>query len=155
MGDHPAWGVAVLRIMLGVVFVMHGWHAWAFIGPRDLGDLMLRVGNPPGIAEVLAWYTIVAQLLGGLLLIIGWLTPWAALGQVPITAGGLFLFRWPQGFYLHATGVDPAAGRAVVGGYEYSLLILIGTLALVMTGGGALSIDHARGHRIHKRMEVP
>src|SRR3989442_7489009 len=97
MGDHPAWGVALLRIMLGVIFVMHGWYAWAILGPRDLTDLMLRVGNPPGIAGLLAWYTIAAHLLGGLLLIVGFLTPWAALGQVPITAGGLFLFRWPQG----------------------------------------------------------
>jgi len=36
-----------------------------------------------------------------------------------------------------------------------ALLILVATLALVMTGAGALSIDHARGHRIHERMEVP
>ncbi len=155
MGDHPAWGVAVLRIVLGVIFVMHGWYAWAILGPRELADLMMRVGNPPGIAGALAWYAIVAQLLGGLLLIVGFLTPWAALGLVPITAGGLFLFRWPQGFFLNATVVGPASVRAVVGGYEYSLLILIATLALVMTGGGALSIDHARGHRIHKRMGVP
>src|SRR5207245_9085293 len=98
MGDHPAWGVALLRMLLGVIFVMHGWYAWAIIGPRDLTDLMVRVGNPPGIATLLAWYTIAAHQIGGALLIVGFLTPWAALGQVPITAGGLFLFRWPQGF---------------------------------------------------------
>ena len=155
MGDHPAWGVALLRMMLGVIFVMHGWYAWAIIGPRDLTDLMVRVGNPPGVATLLAGYTIAAHLIGGALLIVGFLTPWAALGQVPITAGGLFLFRWPQGFFLHGTIVDPAPGRPVVSGYEYSLLLLVGTLALVMTGGGALSIDHARGHRIGRRMEVP
>ena len=103
MGDHPAWGVALLRMMLGVIFVMHGWYAWAIIGPRDLTDLMVRVGNPPGIATLLAWYTIAAHLIGGALLTVGFLTPWAALGQVPITAGGLFLFRWPQGFFLHGT----------------------------------------------------
>src|SRR2546422_6923442 len=54
---------------------------------------MVRVGNPPGIAPLLAWYTIAAHQIGGALLIVGFLTPWAALGQVPITAGGLFLFR--------------------------------------------------------------
>src|SRR5437870_2445580 len=84
---YPASGVALLRIMLGTIFVMHGWYAWAILGPSDLTDLMLRVGNPPGIAALLAWYTIGAHLVGGLLLIIGFLTPWAALGQVPITAG--------------------------------------------------------------------
>src|SRR5262245_6296945 len=135
MGDHSPWGVAMLRIVLGVIFVMHGWYAWAILGPRDLADLMLRVGNPPGVAEGLAWYAIVMQLLGGLLLIVGFLTPWAALGLLPITAGGLFLFRWSQGFFLHAAVVDQPGGRAVVGGFEYSLLILIATLALVMTGG--------------------
>ena len=154
MGDHPAWGVAVLRIVLGVIFVMHGWYAWAILGPRELADLMLRVGNPPGLSDGLAWYAIVAQLLGGLLLIVGFHTPWVALGLVPITAGGLFLFRWPQGFFLHAAVFDQPAGRVVVGGFEYSLLILIATLALVMTGGGALSIDHARGHRINTRKGV-
>src|SRR2546427_5491176 len=84
MGDHPAWGVALLRMMLGVIFVMHGWYAWAIIGPRDLTDLMVRVGNPPGIATLLRWYTIAAHQIGGALLIVGCLTPWAALGQVPL-----------------------------------------------------------------------
>ncbi len=133
MGQHAAWGVALLRVMLGVIFVMHGWYAWAILGPRELADLMMRVGNPPGVAGLLAWYTIGAHFLGGLLLIVGFLTPWAALAQVPITAGGLFLFRWPQGFFLQAAVVDPAAGRAVLSGYEYSLLI----------------------DRLHKRMGVP
>src|SRR3989442_2109177 len=146
MGDHPAWGVALLRIMLGVIFVMHGWYAWAIFGPRDLTDLMLRVGNPPGIAGLLAWYTIAAHLLGGLLLIVGFLTPWAALGQVPITAGGLFLFRWPQGFFLHGTIVDPAPRPPVVSGFEDSLLLLVGKLVLPVTCGGGLSVPYAPGH---------
>src|SRR5881296_3933737 len=107
MGDHPAWGVALLRIMLGTIFVMHGWYAWAILGPSDLTDLMLRVGNPPGIAALLAWYTIGAHLVAGLLLIIGFLTPWTALGQVPMSRGVLFLFRWPPVFFLHVTLVDP------------------------------------------------
>src|SRR3989454_12064429 len=108
MGDHPAWGVALLRMMLGVIFVMHGWYAWAIIGPRDLTDLMVRVGNPPGIATLLAGYTIAAHLIGGALLIVGFLTPWAALGQVPITAGGPVLVPSPPGFFLARPSVGPA-----------------------------------------------
>src|SRR2546425_12846332 len=113
MGDHPAWGVALLRMMLGVIFVMHGWYAWAIIGPRDLTDLMVRVGNPPGIATLLAGYTIAAHLIGGALLIVGFLTPWAALGQVPITAGCPLPLPRAQGFLLRRARRDPAPAGPV------------------------------------------
>ena len=154
MGEHPAWGVAVLRVALGGIFVAHGWYEWATLGPQGLADLMIRIGNPPGLAGLLAWYTILAHVVGGLLLVVGFLTPWAALGQLPIMAAALFLVHWSQGFYLHGVVVDAAAARAVVAGSEYALLVFAGTVTLVLTGSGALSIDRARGHKTSMRRKV-
>ena len=79
--------------------------------------------------------------IGGLLLILGLWTRWAAVAQLPIMASAFFLHHLRQGFFLTGILVDPAKGIAIAGGYEYVLLILAATLTLVLAGGGALAID--------------
>jgi putative oxidoreductase len=136
-----SWGVAILRVTLGVIFVMHGYLALVVLGPGAMGGYTIRMGYPPALAGLLGWYLIVVHLVGGLLLVVGRWTRWAALAQVPIMASALFLYHLPQGFFLTGIVIDPAAGRAVAGGFEYVLLVLAGTVALILTGGGALALD--------------
>ena len=68
------------------------------------------MGYPASLGRALGWYLIVAHSLGGVLLIVGFLTRWAALAQVPIMASAFFLHHLRQGFFL--TGIVVDAARA-------------------------------------------
>lgn len=151
MNGPEAWGVALLRIVLGVIFVVHGYWAFATLGPQRLTEMIVRLGNPETLAPIMAWYVIGAHALGGLLLVIGlWASP-AAIAQVPIMAAAVFLLHWREGFLMRAVVVDAAAGRAAVAGYEFPLLVLMGALAIALTGAGALSFDGMRQRRGFRR----
>jgi putative oxidoreductase len=130
--------MALLRVVVGAIYLMHAYLAVAVIGPGGIAGYTARMGFPPGLGPLLAWYLVLAHGVGGALLVLGLLTRWAALAQVPIMASALFLHHLGQGFFLKAVVVDAASGRTVAGGYEYVLLLLAATLALVLDGGGAL-----------------
>ncbi len=134
-----AWGTAILRVTLGVVYVMHGWQAAFVMGPDAVGAYVTRIGYPAASSRLLAWYLIVVHLVGGALLVIGFLTRAAVVAHVPIMASALFLAHWSQGFFMTPEG-----------GAEYALVLLAATVALTLLGPGAASIDHvrARGPRI-------
>ena len=137
-----AWGTALLRLMIGVMFVMHGYLALVGLGPQVVAGYITRMGYPAALATVLAWYLIAAHLGGGVLIILGLWTRWAALANVPPMASAVLLLHFNQGFFMKVIEVAP--GRTVVGGYELSLTVLAATIALVLLGSGSASIDGAR-----------
>ena len=137
----PALGLVVLRVTLGVIFLMHGYLALVVIGPEGVAGYTARMGYPPALGLALAWYLVLAHSVGGILLILGLFTRWAAAAQLPIMASAFFLHHLKQGFFLTGIVVDPARGVAIAGGYEYVLLVLAATVTLVLAGGGALALD--------------
>ncbi len=153
MNSTWAWGTALLRTMLGVIFVMHGYLALAVIGPAGAAGSVTSLGYPPSLAPLLAWYLVVVHLAGGALIVIGLWTRLAVLLQIPIMASATFLLHFPQGFFLRGILLDAAKGQTEAGGYEYSLLVLVATLALALLGPGALSVDGWRAGR--HRPSVP
>ena len=150
-----AWGTALLRIWLGILFVMHGYLGAAVLGPEAIAAYTTRMGFPAPAGVALAWYLIGAHLVGGALLVIGLWTRAAALVNVPVMASAVFLLHVPQGFFMTGIIVDAAAGRALAGGYEFTLTVLVATLAVMLLGPGALSVDHALARRGERKMEIP
>ena len=142
MNGAQAWGVTLLRLILGVVLVMHGYLALTVLGPQTVAGYITRMGYPSSLATILAWYLIVAHLAGGGLIIIGLWTRWAAVANIPPLASAVFLLHLNQGFFMKVLEVAP--GRHVVGGYEFSLTVLVATIALVILGSGAASVDSTR-----------
>ena len=139
-----AWGALVLRVVLGVILVMHGYAAFWLIGPRGIGGYVIRMGFPAFTAAPLAWYLIIVHALGGALIIIGLWTRLAAILNIPIMLCAVLLVHLPQGFFMRAVIVDAAAGRAATAGYELSLLVLGCTVAVALIGAGPYSIDRGR-----------
>jgi putative oxidoreductase len=139
------YGLALLRVVLGLIYLMHGYLALVLVGPGGFGSYAARMGYPVALAPLLAWYLIAAHLVGGALLVVGLWTRWAALAQLPIMASALFLLHFGQGFFLRGIALDQAAGQVMVGGMEYDLLVLVATVTLVLTGAGALGLDGRRG----------
>lgn len=134
-------GLALLRVTLGAIFVMHGYLGLAVIGPAGVGAYTTRMGFPAGLGPALGWYMILAHSIGGILLVLGLFTRWAALAQVPIMASAFFLHHLRQGFFLTGIVVDQTQGIAIAAGYEYTLLVLAATVTVVLAGGGALALD--------------
>ena len=127
-----AWGITLLRLIVGAVLVMHGYLALTLLGPQTVAGYITRMGYPSSLATVLAWYLIVVHLAGGGLIIIGLWTRWAALANIPPLASAVFLLHLGQGFFMKAIEITP--GRYVVGGYEFSLTVLVATIALIILG---------------------
>lgn len=131
------YGPTVLRIILGVIFVMNGYLALFVLEPAGAASLFTVIGLPLG--EALAWYLIVAHVVGGLMMIVGLKTRWAAIINVPVILIALVRIHVYQGFFM--TGiVEAVGGRARAVGLEYPLLVLAATAALALLGGGALAM---------------
>ena len=105
-----AYGPTVLRVFLGVVFVMHAYLALVIYTPAGAAAFNAKLGVP--LPAVAAWFTILAHGLGGIMLIIGLWTRWAALANAVVMLGALDL-RPPQPGLLHQ---GPARGRQAPGG---------------------------------------
>lgn len=122
-----SYGATVLRLFLGVVFLMHAYLAAVVYGPHGTAAFQRAQGLP--FPEIGAWYVILAHGLGGLCLVLGVLVRLAALVNIPIMAGALFVVHLKQGFFM---GKD--------GGYEYALLVLGATIAQALLGPGAFTL---------------
>jgi putative oxidoreductase len=121
-----SYGATLLRIILGIVYVMHAYLALVINGPAGMIAYNAKAGIP--LPEVAAWYLILAHGLGGILLVLGIYTRWAALANVPVMLGAIVFVHLKNGFWAHQQG------------YEYVLVLLVATVATAMIGGGALSL---------------
>jgi len=144
MTHGAAWGALVLRVLLGVILVMHGYEALVLLGPGDIARTLVRHGVPPTVVPLVVWYTIAVEIVGGALILVGLSTRLAAVLNVPIMLGVLLLVHGPQGFFMKGAITDAAAGRAAAVGYEFSLLVLACTIAVALIGPGPYSIDSRR-----------
>lgn len=139
--DVRRFGVTLLRVSLGVYYVLHAWYGWGILGMDYMTSLNARVGVPfPG---AVAWLIVVGHLVGGLLLVLGLYTRLGALINVVIMTGATFLVHLGQGFFMK--GVMAPGGNPTYAGYEFALFMLIATVAILFLGSGPLAL------KIHQR----
>jgi putative oxidoreductase len=121
-----AYGATLLRLVLGVVYIMHAYFAVVVYGPAGMIEYQAKNGIP--FPEIGTWYLILAHGLGGVFLVLGLFTRWAALANVPVMLGALLFVHLRHGFW------------AFKNGYEYVLMLAVVSLAVAMIGGGALTV---------------
>ena len=136
---YQTYGIALLRVSLGVYYVLHGYHGWLVIGVERFAALNASMGIP--LPTINAWAVVLGHLVGGALLIIGLYTRLGALMNAFIMVGAAAFVHLDQGFFMHGIVTNPQTGAAVAGGYEYSLFLLLATIAILLMGGGPLSVD--------------
>jgi len=122
-----SYGATVLRVFLGVIFIMHAYLAAFVYGPAGMIAFQRAQGIP--FPELGTWYLILGHGLGGICLVLGVLVRWAALVNIPLMAGALFFVHIKQGFFIGKEG-----------GYEYVLLVLGATVAQTLLGAGAFTL---------------
>ena len=139
--DMLQYGPAVLRLAVGAVFVAHGsqklFGVWGGAGPEGTAAFFGQIGLTP--AYPLALATGVAELIGGLMLIIGAFTLVAAATLVVEMAVDVWKVHYVNGFFIN-WGMVPDRGH----GYEFNLVLAAALVALMLTGAGAFSIDRRR-----------
>lgn len=117
--------LAFLRIFAGVVMAAHGWQKLSAI-PQWV-ETFTAMGMP---APKLAVYAAIAgEFFGGLGLIVGLLTPLAALGVFFTMLVAVVKVHWSNGL------------MAADNGFEYPGTMMFVALYFVMRGGGPLSLD--------------
>jgi putative oxidoreductase len=117
----------LLRVVMGAAFILHGlgkinspngWMNWA-------GD-----SYPPYLQAA----AVAAEFGGGIALILGLLTPLAALGLAVTMAVAVFHVHVPKGDVFVASGPNQAS-------YELGAVYLACSLALLLLGPGRFSVD--------------
>ena len=131
--------VLILRLFLGFVFVMHGSQkilgAFGGSGVAGLAAMLAKYGIEPSLP--LAWVVGITEFVGGICIILGFLTRFWAAGLVIDMAVAVIKVHLPNGFFWGKMG------------YEFPLTLGVMALVLLLTGPGSLSVDRATG--IEKR----
>ena len=128
------WAALPLELIVGVIFFAHGLQK--FGDPAGYAEKLLG-----GIPIPLIYLVIAAELGGGLLLLSGFLVRLGALGHICVMAVAVSQVHWSNGL----TGP---------GGFEFSLLLLAASIALIMLGPDPLSIDDNIGVSIYRSRDA-
>jgi putative oxidoreductase len=131
-------GLLILRLVVGVLFVGHGsqklFGAFGGHGLKGTGQFMESLGIRPGHRAALA--AGLAEFAGGVLLVLGLLTPLAAMLITATMVTAIWTVHAAKGPW------------ATEGGYEYNVTIAAAVFAVAAIGAGAASADHVLGLHI-------
>jgi putative oxidoreductase len=127
--------VLILRLFLGFAFMMHGSQKvlGAFGGPGIAGvaGMLTKLGLEP--AQILAWVLSITEFVGGICLVLGFLTRFWAAGLVIDMGVAIAKVHLPNGFFASKNG------------FELPLAFGVMALVILLTGPGSLSVDRATG----------
>ena len=143
----PDLASVVLRLALAAVFITHG----SLKIERELGTNWYTFeGDAPSAAiqATVAW----GELVAGVALAVGLLTRLASLGIVAIMFGALYMVTWKLDFIIVEN--SPTIQHNTVG-YEYNYTLMAMAVALVILGGGKLSLDRLLFRRRHPASAPP
>jgi putative oxidoreductase len=133
---YPSWSTTVIRIVLGIIFFAHGAQkvlGWfGGYGLKATTQYLTSQGLPLPIAYLVCFF----EFLGGIGLILGFLTRPSALAIIIVMIGAIAKVHWQHGFFLNWS-LTPGKGH----GYEANLAFIAMALACLIAGGGALSLD--------------
>ena len=121
------FGIALIRIVTGFVFVMHGQQKFFEMGVGNVEGWFRSLGIPaPALAALVV---SLVELVGGAALIGGAATRLFGILLAVDMLVALLVFHLPNGFFVANNGVE--------------LVLVLGatSLSLVLTGPGALAID--------------
>jgi putative oxidoreductase len=133
------WAAIPLRLIVGYGFMEHGL-AKLSRGAEAFAAILHTMGVPA--PHLMAWLTILTELIGGLAVLLGAFVPLVSLPMVAVLVVAMLTVHLPYGFSSIKL-LSVTAGRAQFGppGYELDLLYVACLAALVVGGSGPMAID--------------
>ena len=145
-----SWAVP-LRVIVGYGFIAHGL-AKLSRGPDTFAAILQALGVPA--PELMAWATILVELLGGFAVVVGAFVWLASIPMAVVLLVAMFTVHLPYGFSsIKLVAVTEAGAQFGPPGYEANLLYLAALAALVLGGSGPLSLDARL--RLRRRETLP
>ncbi len=136
-----SWAGLILRVGLGMVIFAHGAQKlFGWFGGFGFDGTMGFFTQKMGLPWLVAFLVIIGESLGSFGLIIGFLTRFTAASFVVIMIGAIAMVHWPQGFFMNWFGQQSGEG------FEYHLLVIAMSAALVVIGGGKWAVDGVIAH---------
>lgn len=126
----PGFSVLLARVLLALVFVLAGLNKFA--GLEGTAGYIASKGLP--LPQLLAFGTALLEVVGGLLLVIGWQARWAALALAAFTALATVIFH-----NFWAMPADQQMVQQLM--FMKNVSVTGGLLMVFAFGAGRISVD--------------
>jgi putative oxidoreductase len=123
------YGALLLRVSLGVMFIAHAYLKIAIFTMPGFAGFLGQVGLP----QIFAWPIVLAEIAGGVALIIGFHARVVSVALLPILLGALAIHA-PNGWLFTAPN----------GGWEYPAFLAVAALTVALVGEGAFALRTTR-----------
>ena len=124
-----AWAGFTLRVALGTMFVAHALLKLLVFTLPGTAQFFASLGLPPA----LGYLTFAAELVGGVLLILGIRTRLVAAALIPVLLGATWAHAGNGWVFSSANG-----------GFEYPLFLTIAAVVQVLLGDGLAAVRVSR-----------
>jgi putative oxidoreductase len=122
------YGGLVLRVALGVMFVAHALLKYVVFTMPGFEGFLAQIGMP----TFLAWPIFLAELIGGIALILGVYGRYVSIALLPVLLGAAFIHAG-NGWLFNAPG----------GGWEYPAFLALASVTHILIGDGAYALRPA------------
>lgn len=122
------YATLLLRLSLGVMFIAHALLKLMVFTLPGTVKFFETLGYP----GFLAYVVFSAELVGGVLLVLGVYTRWVALALIPILIGAAMVHA-PNGWVFSAPN----------GGWEYPVFLALACAVQALLGDGALALRNS------------
>jgi putative oxidoreductase len=125
------YAALLLRLSLGGMFLAHGLLKLLVFTPAGTAGFFASLGLP-------GWFgyaAIAAELIGGVLLVLGVQTRLVSLALLPVLLGSIVLVHGGNGWQFGNEG----------GGWEYPAFLVMASLVQALLGDGAFALRRSAG----------
>ncbi len=117
-------GLLLIRLAVGITFVMAGWFKLNNI------DMVIEGFGKMGLVPIFAYIVSLVEFLGGIAMILGIAVRYAGILISIVMIVAIVKVHLPMGYSLQNNG------------YEYVLVLLLAALAVTTLGAGKYSLTH-------------
>ena len=130
--ERTALAAFMLRVSLGIMYLAHSVLLKVLtFGLAGTAGFFVSIGLPAWLAYV----TIAAEAIGGILLVLGLQTRLVAVALIADLAGAIIWVHAQNGWVFSAKG----------GGWEYPAFLIVASVAVALLGDGAYALSRPTG----------